>query len=82
MSTYAVMGKALAIGISFQPQGWGIVPMWGTPSWKRPSIPIVAVGERVCGYLPMAGHLRVEPAISPRAVSATWRPPSAHESCL
>ena len=61
--TYAVVGDAFGYWNFFPGEGaWGVVPMWGHATVKQSNHPDLAVGERVYGYLPMAGSLDVQPA--------------------
>ena len=64
--TYAVVGDNFKYWDFFppkaeDPEGLGIVPMWGHAKVVESNNPDIAVGERVYGYLPMATHLDVHP---------------------
>ncbi len=64
--TYAVVGDGFKYWDFFppkadNPEGLGIVPMWGHAQVIESKCPDIAVGERVYGYLPMATHLDVVP---------------------
>ena len=64
--TYAVVGDGFKYWDFFppktdEPDGLGIVPMWGHAKVIESNSDEIAVGERVYGYLPMATHLDVVP---------------------
>lgn len=62
--TYALFGEQMHYW-QFFPSGdpdWGIVPVWGFADVVASTVPGIAVGERVYGYLPLAEQLRVQPA--------------------
>ncbi len=64
--TYAVVGDGFGYWNFFppkadDPEGLGIVPMWGHAKVIESNHPDIGVGERVYGYLPMATHLDVRP---------------------
>lgn len=64
--TYAVVGDGFKYWDFFppkaeNPQGLGIVPMWGHAVVVESNSDAIAVGERVYGYLPMGTHLDVVP---------------------
>src|SRR5690242_18261409 len=61
--TYAVFGDAMQYWQFFPAadDGWGRVPVWGFADVVESSVPEVAVGRRVYGYLPMATELIVTP---------------------
>jgi hypothetical protein len=64
--TYAVVGGGFGYWNFFppkadDPEGLGIVPMWGHAVVTRTNLPEFAVGERVYGYLPMGSMLDVLP---------------------
>ncbi len=61
--TYAAFGDAMNYW-QFWPTGdgaWGIVPVWGFATVVQSLHPGVAVGERLYGYWPMAGHAVLQP---------------------
>ncbi len=64
--TYAVVGDGFGYWNFFppladDPEGLGIVPMWGHAKVAESNSDEISVGERVYGYLPMATHLDVVP---------------------
>jgi len=64
--TYAVVGDGFMYWDFFppkadNPEGLGIVPMWGHAVAVESNSNDIAVGERVYGYLPMGTHLDVVP---------------------
>jgi len=64
--TYAVVGDGFKYWDFFPPKtdnpdGLGIVPMWGHAIVIESKCDDIAVGERVYGYLPMGTHLDVVP---------------------
>ena len=60
--TYAVFGEGMNYWDFFPAEaGWGRVPMWGFAEVAASSVPGVAVGTRVYGYLPPSSYLLVEP---------------------
>jgi len=64
--TYAVVGDGFKYWDFFppaadNPEGLGIVPMWGHAQVIESNSDEIAVGERVYGYIPMATHLDVIP---------------------
>ena len=82
--TYAVFGDAMrywdffpADDLDGKPQGR--VPLWGFAEVEQTTVPEVAVGTRVYGYLPTSSHLLVEPA----SINAKgFRDASAHRRDL
>ena len=61
--TYAVMGDVLKYWQIFPaPQGFGNIPVWGFGEVVASKHPMIAVGERLFGYFPMATHLVIEAA--------------------
>ena len=64
--TYAVVGESMRYWDFFPtnqtPVGqWGRVPLWGFADVVASTVPEVAVGTRLYGYLPTSSHLVVEP---------------------
>ncbi len=64
--TYAVVGDGFGYWNFFppksdDPEGLGIVPMWGHAKVTQSNHEAFAVGERVYGYLPMGSELDVKP---------------------
>ncbi|WP_299192966.1 DUF2855 family protein [uncultured Erythrobacter sp.] len=64
--TYAVVGDGFGYWNFFppateNPEGLGIVPMWGHAKVVESNNAEIAVGERVYGYLPMGSELDVVP---------------------
>ncbi|MDJ0643071.1 MAG: DUF2855 family protein [Erythrobacter sp.] len=64
--TYAVVGDGFGYWNFFPPKaddpdGLGIVPMWGHARVVESKHPDIGVGERVYGYLPMGTQLDVRP---------------------
>ena len=61
--TYAVLGDQLKYWSLFPaPAGFGNIPVWGFGEVLASKHPMVAVGERLFGYFPMATHLVIEAA--------------------
>lgn len=63
--TYAVYGDRMSYWNFFPaPDGdeWGVVPVWGFADIAESTVEDLEAGERIYGYLPMAGELIVEPA--------------------
>ena len=61
--TYAVMGDVLKYWQIFPaPQSFGNIPVWGFSEVIASKHPMIAVGERLFGYFPMATHLVIEAA--------------------
>ena len=59
--TYAVLGDQLKYWQLFPaPQGLGNIPVWGFGEVVASKHPMVAVGERLFGYFPMATYLVIE----------------------
>ncbi|RZL64366.1 MAG: DUF2855 family protein [Variovorax sp.] len=61
--TYAAFGAAMSYW-DFFPSGeddWGVIPVWGFGTVVQSLHPGVAVGERLYGYFPMAGHAVLQP---------------------
>jgi hypothetical protein len=60
--TYALTGDDLSYWRFFPaPEGWGRVPLWGFADIVESSVPTLAAGGRVYGYLPTSSHLVVRP---------------------
>jgi len=64
--TYAVVGDGFGYWNFFppkgnDPEGRGVVPMWGHAKVIESNHDDIAIGERVYGYIPMATHLDVLP---------------------
>jgi len=61
--TYAVLGDHLKYWSLFPaPDGFGNIPVWGFGEVIASKHPVVAVGETLFGYFPMATHLVIEAA--------------------
>ncbi len=61
--TYALLGDQLKYWQLFPaPDGFGIVPVWGFGEVVASGHPLIAAGERLFGYFPMATHLVIEAA--------------------
>ena len=74
--TYAVVGEQMAYWNFFPAaEGYGIVPVWGYARVAVSTVPEIAVGERVYGYLPMASHLIVQPG---KIAAGLFRDMAAH----
>jgi Protein of unknown function (DUF2855) len=59
--TYATVGDVLKYWQLFPaPKGFGIIPVWGFGEVIASRHPLVAEGERLFGYFPMATHLVIE----------------------
>ncbi|WP_436533296.1 DUF2855 family protein [Actinoplanes sp. HUAS TT8] len=79
--TYAVLGDAMRYW-EFFPSGSperGLAPLWGFADVVASTVPEVAVGLRVYGYLPPASHLVVRPE---RVDESGFRDGSAHRAEL
>ncbi len=77
--TYALFGDQMHYW-QFFPSGqadWGIVPVWGFADVVASTVPDIAVGERIYGYLPLAEQLRVQPA---RVTAEGFVDASAHRA--
>lgn len=62
--SYAVFGDMLGYWQFFPSEGaWGQVPTWGFAEVVASAHEAVPVGTRLFGYLPMATHLRLTPAV-------------------
>ncbi len=60
--TYAVIGDMFGYWNFFPArEDWGVVPMWGHAVVEESRHPVITVGERVYGYLPMGTHLDILP---------------------
>ncbi|MET8151729.1 DUF2855 family protein [Actinoplanes sp. NPDC049668] len=83
--TYAVLGESMRYWQFFPPEAyglgpeWGLPPLWGFAEVVASTVPEVAVGLRVYGYLPSAGHLVVRPD---RVDATGFRDVSAHRADL
>ncbi|HWL37719.1 MAG TPA: DUF2855 family protein [Frankiaceae bacterium] len=79
--TYAVLGgKPFRYWDFFPaPEGWGNVPLWGFAEVAASRAEGVSEGDRVYGYLPPAGHLRVTPS---RASAGGFRDATEHRASL
>jgi Protein of unknown function (DUF2855) len=61
--TYAMLGDRLKYWQLFPaPDGFGNIPVWGFGDVIASRHPLVEVGERLFGYLPMASHLVIDAA--------------------
>ncbi|WP_375787184.1 DUF2855 family protein [Bradyrhizobium sp. Pha-3] len=61
--TYAVIGEQLKYWQLFPaPDGYGIIPVWGFGEVLASKHPMIAAGETLFGYFPMATHLVIEAA--------------------
>ena len=59
--TYATLGDALKYWQLFPaPKGFGNIPVWGFGEVIASRHPLIAEGERLFGYFPMATHLVIE----------------------
>jgi hypothetical protein len=83
--TYAVLGESMRYWRFFPPgprglgPRWGLPPLWGFAEVVASRVPGVAVGLRVYGYLPPAGHLVVRPD---RVDASGFRDASEHRAEL
>ncbi|MEU7904351.1 DUF2855 family protein [Actinoplanes sp. NPDC049118] len=83
--TYAVLGESMRYWQFFPPEArglgrrWGLPPLWGFADVVESTVPGVAAGLRVYGYLPSAGHLVVRPD---RVDASGFRDASAHRCDL
>ncbi|KIZ35133.1 MULTISPECIES: DUF2855 family protein [Rhodopseudomonas] len=61
--TYAMLGDRLKYWQLFPaPDGFGIIPVWGFGEVIASKHPMIASGERLFGYFPMATHLTIAAA--------------------
>jgi hypothetical protein len=61
--TYAVLGDQLKYWSLFPaPHGFGNIPVWGFGEVIASNHPMIAIGERLFGYFPMATHVVMEAA--------------------
>ncbi|MGW3603134.1 DUF2855 family protein [Micromonospora sp. NPDC005161] len=83
--TYAVLGDSMRYWQFFPPDArglgsqWGLPPLWGFAEVIASTVPEVAEGQRVYGYLPPAGHLVVRPH---RVDASGFRDASTHRAGL
>jgi hypothetical protein len=80
--TYAVLGESMRYWEFFPaPAGdaWGLPPLWGFAEVVGSTVAGVEIGQRVYGYLPPAGHLKVRPE---RIDATGFRDASAHRAKL
>jgi hypothetical protein len=78
--TYALFGDAMHYWDFFPAdEGWGRVPLWGFCEVEASTVPEVAVGTRLYGYLPTSSHLVVTPA---KVDAHGFRDASAHRQHL
>ncbi|SCE81990.1 Protein of unknown function [Micromonospora coriariae] len=83
--TYAVLGDSMRYWQFFPPDArglgpqWGLPPLWGFAEVVASTVPEIAEGQRVYGYLPPAGHLVVRPQ---RVDASGFRDASAHRAEL
>ncbi|MFC5923871.1 DUF2855 family protein [Micromonospora vulcania] len=83
--TYAVLGVAMRYWEFFPPgprglgPQWGLPPLWGFAEVVESTVAGLAVGQRVYGYLPPAGHLVVRPD---RVDASGFRDASEHRAAL
>ncbi|MGB2568695.1 DUF2855 family protein [Micromonospora citrea] len=83
--TYAVLGDSMRYWEFFPPgprglgPQWGLPPLWGFAEVVASTVPGVATGQRVYGYLPPAGHLVVRPG---RVDTHGFRDVSGHRAEL
>ena len=66
--TYAAMGDAMQYWRFFpaQDSAWGRIPVWGFGTVQESHHPMLAVGEKLYGYFPMANSVDLTPGtISP-----------------
>ena len=82
--TYAVFGEAMRYWDFFpaeprQGRSYGRVPLWGFAVVDKSTLPEVAEGTRLYGYLPTSSHLIVEPT---KVDQKGFRDGSAHRQHL
>ncbi|MEV6349138.1 DUF2855 family protein [Actinoplanes sp. NPDC051851] len=83
--TYAVLGDAMRYWEFFPPEPRGLTPdlglppLWGFAEVVASTVPEVATGLRVYGYLPTASHLVVRPS---RVDDSGFRDASPHRAEL
>lgn len=63
--TYGVIGEQLGYWQFFPPGGedtqdWGILPVWGFSDVIKSNVEGVEIGERLFGYFPPAGYLKMQ----------------------
>ncbi len=76
--TYGLLGDQLGYWAFFPaPEGWGMIPVWGFADVVETRSAEFGVGERVYGYLPMAGAFNVEVG---RASASGFVDVSAHRA--
>lgn len=64
--TYAVTGDMLGYwqffpAVGNDPEGWGVIPVWGFAEVVQSTVDEIPVGDRLFGYLPPANHLIMKP---------------------
>lgn len=64
--TYGVVGEKIGYWNFFPPAGedtagWGVIPVWGFADVIASKAEDIAEGERLYGYFPMGGHLKMTP---------------------
>lgn len=80
--TYAAMGDAMQYWQFFpvaEDPAWGRIPVWGFGTVKESHHPLIAVGERLYGYFPMASSLDVAPGT---IAAAHFFDTAAHRAAL
>jgi hypothetical protein len=61
-ATYARLGDSGGYWKFFPVEpGWGVVPVWGVARAEASMTPVVPVGTRISGFLPMASHVVLKP---------------------
>ncbi len=59
--TYGMLGEKMGYwGFFSADSRWGILPVWGFATVQASNHPLISVGERVYGYLPMCSHLVID----------------------
>jgi len=79
--TYAVFGEAMKYWDFFPTDdpAFGRVPLWGFAEVEASTVPEVAEGTRLYGYLPTSSHLVVQPS---KADAKAFRDASPHRQHL
>ncbi|MEM9822128.1 MAG: DUF2855 family protein [Bacteroidota bacterium] len=65
--TYAAAGDMIGYWQFFppmgeQPDGWGVIPVWGFAEVVSSKTEAIPVGDRLFGYFPPAKHLKMKPS--------------------
>ena len=82
--TYAAVGEMLGYWQFFpangnNPEGWGVIPVWGFSVVVESNVEDIQIGERIFGYFPPATYLVVKPE---KVSVATFIDSAAHRANL